>query len=169
MFTITHHGEELHSQHGQGLRRGRPRLGRAREPGLGRADDPVNINTAGNTFQFGTGCAPGMAPLDGNLNWRENAALTSTAPLLTGDICLQNTNATVRVAVEHYDAVTHALITRNASLPLNGNGGPLNTSTVSVGTSPILTPPGGHVHVQLERQTAAGWVPIAGAVEIINY
>jgi hypothetical protein len=56
------------------------------------------------TTQLGTNC---VGPLgDAQLDWRENLAAGTVRPLVTGDICLHNTNRQARVVLEYRGQAT---------------------------------------------------------------
>ena len=109
--------------------------------------DSFTVNSAGNTYQFGNSCAPGAAPAaNASLNWRNNPAGTSGAPLLAGTLCLQNTTDETRVKVTYHDAAANP-ITRFITPSLTGTGGPLDTAVHRPGRLADRVPdPGPRAH-----------------------
>jgi hypothetical protein len=128
--------------------------------------DSFAINSAGNTYQFGNGCAAGAAPAaNANLNWRNNAAGTSGAPRLDGTLCLQNTTDETRVKVVYHDAAANT-ITRFVTPSLTGTGGPLDTTAILEGGPRISYTILDHVHIDVEHRTPGGnWVLAASSVQ----
>jgi hypothetical protein len=139
-------------------------------PALAVPLDPVNVSGAGGHAHFGTGCVAGGPPAgNGTLNWNEDLAAGTVDPQLTGQLCLQNTTATVQAVIISYDN-SHVEINRVDSLDSTGNGGALNQFAVNLSGPVFNSAAMNHVHVQLQRQTPAGaWVDIPGATEILNY
>jgi hypothetical protein len=133
-------------------------------PALASPNDPVAaIDGPNHTYQFGGGCASGAAPAaGGNIDWRENGAQTTVAPRLTGDLCLQNTMAEFRVALEYRDNA-HALIGRYTSSPATGNGSALNTFAVNVAGPRLASAAMNHVHVQIQQRIANQWQNVGPA------
>lgn len=120
--------------------------------------DNVTLDTPNHRFSFGTACANGQAPGGpGTIDWRYNAAGTTTAPRLDGDLCLQSTTARVRMAVTYHDAA-HATISRFTSNPATGNGSPLNVFAVATGGARVSTAILDHLLVDIERWDGANWV-----------
>ena len=120
--------------------------------------DSFAINSAGNTYQFANGCAPGVAPAaNATLNWRNNAAGTSGAPLINGTLCLQNTTDETRVKVVYHDnAIPANTITRFVSPSLFGTGGALDTTAILEGGPRIAYTTLDHVHIEVEHRAPGG-------------
>lgn len=138
-------------------------------PALAAPNDPIAaIDGPNHTYQFGGGCAAGAAPtLGGNANWRENAGQTTVSVLVTGDLCLQNTTAQFRVALEYYDN-SHVRIGRYTSNPATGNGSSLNAFAVNLAGPRLASAAMNHVHVQIQQRIANQWQDV-GPARIANY
>jgi len=128
--------------------------------------DSFTVNSAGNTYQFGNSCAPGVAPAaNASLNWRNNPGGTSGAPLLAGTLCLQNTTDETRVKVTYHDPAANP-ITRFITPSLTGTGGPLDTAVIVQGGSRIAYPTLDHVHIDVEHRAPGGnWVVAASSIQ----
>ena len=128
--------------------------------------DQFTLDTG--TFQYGANgsCAAGLPPGGpGDLNWRENLNQTTIAPYLDGDLCLQGTNAQVRMAVDYHD-VNHNVVTRFASNPATGNGSPLNAFAVATGGPRVAVASVNHVIVRIERNVGGGnWNSVASSYQ----
>jgi hypothetical protein len=129
--------------------------------------DSFSINSAGNTYQFGTGCTIGAPPAgNAGLDWRTNAGGTSGAPLVDGTLCLQNTTDETRVRVLYHDAGGNT-ITRFVSPSLTGTGGPLDTTAIVEGGPRISYTILDHVHIEVEHRAPGGnWVVAASSVQL---
>ena len=129
--------------------------------------DNVTIDTLNHEFSFGGNgaCVAGAAPsAPGELDWRENAGQTTIAPRLDGDLCLHSTNAEARMAVLYHDD-DHNLVTRFASNPAQGNGGPLSAFSVARGGPRVSSADTTHVLVQIEENQGGNWEPVAQSVQ----
>jgi hypothetical protein len=132
---------------------------------------PLNPDPVNNNPQFGTGCSAGAVPSGvGNLDWNENAAQTTIQPKLTGDLCLQGTTNTYRVALELYftDGGFHSLVSSSTSLPATGNGAALNAFAVNLNGPKLQSAAIHHAHIQIQRQDAGGWTNVGGAA-VVSY
>ena len=126
--------------------------------------DPVTLNSAGNTFQFGNACAPGQPPfLDGVLVWRTIG--NTGAPLLNGTLCLQNTMSQARLRVIYHDAAFN-VIDSFVTAPVTGLGNPLDAFAVIDGGPRRSYAVLDHVHVQIQSNAGAGWVIEANSPSI---
>lgn len=133
-------------------------------------DSAVNIDMPGHTAQFGTNCQAGDPADDASMDWQEDAAKTTIAVKLTGDLCLQSTKDTYRVVLEYYyrdphlpASSDHVKIASVASRPTTGNNGALNTSSVTLTGPRVLSAAVHHAHVQIQVQDASGkWSNFGG-------
>jgi hypothetical protein len=115
-------------------------------------------------------CQPGLPPgADAVLDWRDNSDGT-IQPKLTASLCLQNTTATYRVALQLYylDSTpgpggTHIMISESKSLPATGNGAAVNDFSVNLQGPKVLGATVKHAHVQLQKQVGGVWQDVTGA------
>jgi hypothetical protein len=141
---------------------------------LASPTDSVKIDTPNHTAQFGTSCSAGFAPgSNATADWQEDAAKTTVALSLNGDLCLQKTRDTYRVELRYYyldAALGHQVIAAADSRPLTGNNGALNTSAVNLQLPRVFSAAIHHAHAQLQKQDSSGaWTDVAGGVAYIDY
>ena len=140
---------------------------------LASPTDSVNIDTTSHTAQFGAVCSAGAAPTSTTADWQEDAAKTTQALSVSGNLCLQRTRDTYRVELREYylDAVLgHQLIATADSRPLTGNNGALNQSAVNLQLPRLFSAAVHHGHVQLQKQdSSSAWTDVAGGVAFVDY
>ena len=141
-------------------------------PAMAATFDRVNIESSNVTheFQFGDTCTAGAGPTSSGdeVDWQQNAALTTVAPLLVGNLCLQNTTAEARVVLEYRDS-NHVVIGRYGSNPAFGNGSSLNAFAVNRAGPRVTSAAINHIHVQIQKRVAGQWQDVAGAVAFLDY
>jgi hypothetical protein len=140
---------------------------------LASPTDSVRIDTTNHTATFGAVCTAGAAPTSTTADWQEDAAKTTQALSVSGNLCLQKTKDTYRVELREYylDAVRgHQLIATADSRPLTGNNGALNQSAVNLQLPRLFSAAVGHGHIQLQKQDSSGtWTDVSGAVATVDY
>ena len=133
----------------------------------------VTIDTTSHTAQFGAVCSAGAAPTSTTADWQEDAAKTTQALSVSGNLCLQRTRDTYRVELREYylDAVLgHQLIATADSRPLTGNNGALNQSAVNLQLPRLFSAAVHHGHIQLQKQDSSGaWTDVSGGVAFVDY
>jgi hypothetical protein len=128
------------------------------------------IDGPSHTFQFGGSgtCSAGNAPSAGaKLNWHENLTAKTVSPQAIGDLCLQKTTGTYRVALEYYDN-SHNLLGTYGSKDSTGNGAKLNTFSVSKQGPALLSSAMNHVHVVVQEKNGATYTDV-GIPAIVDY
>src|SRR3954452_19265693 len=140
---------------------------------LASPTDSVKIDTTNHTATFGAVCTAGAAPTSTTADWQEDAAKTTQALSVSGNLCLQKTRDTYRVELREYylDAsLGHQLIAASDSRPLTGNNGALNQSAVNLQLPRVFSETVRHAHFQLQKQDSSGaWTDVAGGVAFVDY
>ena len=141
---------------------------------LASPTDSFRIDTTGHTASFGAVCTAGSAPTSTTADWQEDAAKTTQALSVSGNLCLQKTRDTYRVELREYylDATLgHQLVATAASRALTGNNGALNQSAVNLQLPRLFSGAIRHGHIQLQKQdtTTGAWTDVCGAVSTVDY
>jgi hypothetical protein len=114
-------------------------------------------------------CQAGLPPAAAAvLDWGDKTDGT-IQPKLTASVCLQNTTATYRVALQLYylDSTpgpggTHIMISESKSLAATGNGAAVNDFSVNLQGPKVLGATVTHAHVQLQKQVGGVWQDVTG-------
>jgi hypothetical protein len=131
-------------------------------------DTMAPYNGPSNEFQFGAGgtCAAGTALTAGAvIKWHENKSAGTVAPEVVGDLCLQNSPNTYRIALVYYDTSAHG--TELGSYyggKTTGNNSSLQTTAVAKQGAKLSSSAVTHVHVMVQEFDSATstWSDVSG-------
>jgi hypothetical protein len=130
-------------------------------------------NGPGNEYQFGTGCTAGKAlTVGGTINWHENTSAGTIAPEVDGNLCLQKTKDTYRIALVYYVSPTnHTEIGRYYGGKTVGNGSSLQTTAVAKQGPRVDSSAMDHVHVVIQKydSSTSTWVDDTSNVIYATY
>jgi hypothetical protein len=136
-------------------------------------DSLAPYNGPGNEYQFGTGCTPGSALTNGGtINWHENTTTGTVAPEVDGDLCLQKTKGTFRIALVYYDnAQNHTELGRYYAGKTVGNNSSLQTTAVAKKGPRLNSSAMNHVHVVIQKlnSSTGAWVDDTSNVIYATY
>ena len=136
--------------------------------------DPLApYNGPGNEYQFGTGCVAGQSLLSGGtIDWHANTSTGTVAPEVDGDLCLQKTKATFRVALVYYNnALQHVELGRYYGGKTVGNNSSLQTTAVARKGPRLNSSAMNHVHVVIQKwnSSTSTWVDDTSNVVTATY